>query len=379
MQEEKKHRIKDISKKFCEIFSGVVIIIVAILMLIADKVFDASGKMYKEAIKIAIIAYVVIFIAALIISVIFMLSSTNKKKYGQLKNDFDDEIEKVTQIAEIIENTNLDMKASIELLSKNIEKERRIITTFSIGSYVLDSNEVIKLEESVGNNKQNEGRCKIYIQSSLFVLEKGPLEKVILCNLRKGVKYIYIIPKNESYVNEYLDMLQDWYRLYSQFIVSKEDYDQIVKELNYKKNDKNFSHWNSNYRNLFDEVGIIWRDSKLSEKERCDKIKNIKCKIQRSFKELIETHIDDESEFFITVAAYEVKRNKWEAIIKLPTENTDNEYYAFKIPSKNNGEIMNFIHTFQNRFKNIEYNPNDISTMGGKYNLDFSKIFLDDE
>ena len=194
--EEKKYRIKDVFKILGEIFSGVVIVIVAVFMAFADKVFDASGKMYKEAIIIAINAYVIIFIAGLIVSLIFNLLSANKKMYNQLKNDFNEEIEKVIQISENINNINSDMKSSLELLSKNIEKARKILTTFSIGGYVLDSNEVIKLEESVGNYNKNE-RCKIYIQSSLFVLEKGPLEKVILCNLRKGVKYIYIIPKKE--------------------------------------------------------------------------------------------------------------------------------------------------------------------------------------
>lgn len=375
MEEKKKSTFKNILKKAGEYFGAIVIFIVTIFMVITDKIFDASGKMYIHAITIVIIAYIVVFIAALVITLIFKLSSFNKNLCDQLNEDFNSKTQKVTDIAEIIQKTNTDMKKSLDLLSKNIEKEKGILTELSIGNYVLDSNAVIELEESVGNYNQNGCRCKIYIQSSLFVLEKGSLEKGILWNLRKGVKYLYIIPKKESYINDYCEMLHDWYKLYSQFLISKEKYDSIVEEFSTKENEKYFSFWDSDYKKMFNQAGTIWKNNKLNEAEKNARIADIRNKLQQSFIKLIETHIDDESEFYITVAAYEVKRNKWEAIIKLPTEHLNNEYYAFQIPSKNSGEHKTFIHNFQDRFKNIEYNPDDISTLGGRYNLNYSQIF----
>ena len=63
------------------------------------------------------------------------------------------------------------------------------------------------------------------------------------------------------------------------------------------------------------------------------------------------------------------------AIIKLPTQNTNKEYYAFKIPNENNTEMNNFMQKFQGIYKLSPYDPNNISTLGGRMELDYSRIF----
>ena len=372
MGDENKIKTKARLKVAAEAFGGFATLLATVLFFFADKVFDASGNIYKFAIILTLIGYTIIFIAALIIFTIFKLSSTKKEIYSQCVQDLSDSTSSIKRSAESVIKANQMIDKSLAMLSQNIDKERSILTDMSIGRYVLDGNEVINLEESVGN-EQGRGHCKIYVQSQLFVLEKGPLERVILWNLRKGVKYIYIIPKKESYVNGYYEMLQDWYRLFSSFLNSKEEFELTEKDLN---DDQRYrEHWHSDYSKLYQDAKQIWNNTSLATEESSKKIAELKHRCEELFKKLIETHVDDESEFYITVVAYEVKRNKWKAIIKLPTENIDNEYYAFQIPSKNSRELDNFIHSFQDRFKSIKYVHDDFKTMGGKLDVDFSKIF----
>ena len=52
--------------------------------------------------------------------------------------------------------------------------------------------------------------------------------------------------------------------------------------------------------------------------------------------------------FLVTIALYEVKETKWEAIVKLPTRDINEEYYAFKIPGGHAGlSKKNFVETFK--------------------------------
>lgn len=50
----------------------------------------------------------------------------------------------------------------------------------------------------------------------------------------------------------------------------------------------------------------------------------------------------------MTIALYEVKETKWEAIVKLPTRDINEEYYAFKILGGHAGlSKKNFVETFK--------------------------------
>lgn len=380
---EMKEKLKKVASYFCVI----VVMVAAVLYVFADKVFNASSEIYKRAIFIVIGGYFVVFLAALIVFVISLIKFKRDEIYEEVVNDFRDNCKKIDTVTNHISQTNEKIDAVTKHISQtnekvdaltvtldgNIEKERSLITQLEIGQFVLNRDKVIELEASVGNFDGRTKKCKIYIQSSLFVLEKGPLEKTILWNLRKGVKYIYIIPNKEVNINNYYYMLSDWYRVFSQFLNSKGDYEREQEELNNESRYKKY--WCQEYQKIYDEVGRIWGDKRISEEARKEKIDRYSEECKGIFKTLIETHINDENEFFITVAAYEISRNNWEVIIKLPTQNTNKEYYAFQIPNENNSEMDDFMRKFQGIYKSSAYKPEDLSTLGGKMELDYSRIF----
>ncbi len=375
-QEQKKKDnlgIKINLKSAGSFFGGAVVVVAAVLYVYADKVLEASGEIYKHAIYIVIGAYLVVFLAALIVAVIFKIRIARHEIYEEVVNDLSENCRRIDNITNHISQTNEKLEGLRIALAENIEKERSLITQIEIGRFVLNRKEVIALEASVGNFEGHMKKCKIYIQSSLFVLEKGPLEDTILWNLRKGVKYIYIIPNREVNINEYYDMLGTWYGLFSGFLISKDDYEQLQitldNESSYRK------YWCQEYKKLYEDAGKIWNDTKITEKNRLEKIDECRKECRRIFKSLIETHVNDENEFFITVAAYEIRKNDWTAIIKLPTQNTNKEYYAFKIPNENNIEMNNFMQKFQGVYKSCPYEPDNLSTLGGKMKLDDSRIF----
>lgn len=371
MGKEQKKKIN--FKSAGSFFGGAVVIVAAVLYVYADKVFDTSGEIYKHAIYIVMGGYLVVFVATLIISMIFKFRFARHEIYEEVVNDFSENCRRIDTIANHMSQTNKKLEDLAVALAGDIEKERTLITQIEIGQFVLNRQEVIDLEASVGNYEDQIKKCKIYIQSSLFELEKGPLEDTILWNLRKGVKYIYIIPKGEAYITEYYEMLRDWYRLFSRFLASKDEYMQMQNVLNNENRYKKY--WCREYQKIYDEAGKIWHNTRLSDENRREKIEKYREECKEIFSSLIETHINDENEFFITVAAYETKRNHWEAIIKLPTQNTDKEYYAFKIPNENNAEMKDFIHKFQGRYKSKPYEFGNLSTLGGIMKLDDSRIF----
>ncbi len=355
------------------LFGGFVVVVATVLYVYADKVFDTSGEIYKYAIYIVIGGYLVVFSATLIVAMIFKIRFARHEIYEEVVNDFSENCKKIDTITNHMSRTNEKLESLTVALAENVKKERSIITQIEIGRFVLNRKEVIDLEASVGNFEGNMRKCKIYIQSSFFVLEKGPLEDTILWNLRKGVKYIYIIPNREVNINEYYDMLSTWYDLFSGFLTSKDDYKQFQKALNNEASYKKY--WCREYKKLYEEAGKIWNDTRITENTRSEKIDECRKACREIFKSLIETHVNDENEFFITVAAYEIKKNDWTAIIKLPTQNTKKEYYAFKIPNENNVEMNDFMHKFQGLYKSITYEPDNLSTLGGKMKLDDSRIF----
>ena len=66
------------------------------------------------------------------------------------------------------------------------------------------------------------------------------------------------------------------------------------------------------------------------------------------FEELIYIYSEELCLFLVTIALYEVKETKWEAIVKLPTRDINEEYYAFKIPGGHAGlSKKNFVETFK--------------------------------
>ncbi len=369
-----KNYVRAIWKKACNIFGIIVTVVAAILYIFADKVFDASGEIYKEAIYITIVGYIIVFFASIIAFSIFKIRFDKDELYEEVVRNFDENCQRVSGTVEDMNQINEEMMKLMGILTQDIEKEKNILTEIAIGQFVLDKRAVIQLEDSVGSYENvNKQQCKIYIQSSMFILEKGPLENTILWNLRKGVKYIYIIPAGNVYINDYYDMLYDWYKAFSQFLISEDDYGKMCEALDKERRYKRY--WRHDYQQMFEEVGKIWRNKQLSEKSRTEKLNKYRKQCEEIFKSLIETHVDDENAFFITVAAYEVKRNNWEAIIKLPTQDMNKEYYAFQIPTENNAEMENFIHKFKSRYKACNYKTDDLSTLGGKLELDFSRIF----
>lgn len=347
---EKKEKSQEQKQKLIQVFKrewtpAIAVLVCSIVMPFVSQLFtdDLSQKEKILYIILAISAYLII---ALLCAAITAICNARKgsedliTKFGDLEKS----------------------------LSENISIEKSMITNLYLADYVLDKNKVISLEASVSKN------CEIYIQSSRFELEKGPLEDTIIWNFRKGIKYIYLIPEGESYKKDYIRMLQDWYKLYSNFLISKEEFDKEQNELNQSEKKKYKTLWDKRYQELYEEAANIWK-KKMPEEARKTAINNCKRKCENLFKNLVKTHVDDASEFFVTVAVYEVSRNKWEAIIKLPTQEKYGEYFAFKIPSINPKEKEDFLRDFKDRYKSKLFNRDDIASYGGIYEIDFNVIF----
>ena len=89
---------------------------------------------------------------------------------------------------------------------------------------------------------------------------------------------------------------------------------------------------------------------KLWEKEKPtrEEIRPLRKRCGSLFEELIYIYSEEPCLFLVTIALYEVKETKWEAIVKLPTRDINEEYYAFKIPGGHAGlSKKNFVETFK--------------------------------
>lgn len=222
---------------------------------------------------------------------------------------------------------------------KNIENTaihlQGVVTETAIKKGIIPRRELDDLEGSIKKDRS------IYIMTSRFILEKtDDFRNVIIRNFRKGVKYIYYIPKTASLQKDYFGLVHEWFKEFVYFMNSNEAA-IALKDLAAKE--KGSGHaWNPAYIKLLNNALTAHNLKSVDEIE--NKLKQVSEDAQKLFINQLETYELDDNLFFVTVAMYEVNQGCWKAIIKLPTESSADPFTAFSVSGPNTLETSsNFV------------------------------------
>jgi len=209
---------------------------------------------------------------------------------------------------------------------KNIENTalhlQGVVTETAIKKGIIPRRALDDLEGSINKDRS------IYIMTSRFILEKtDDFRNVIIRNFRKGVKYIYYIPKTASLQKDYFGLVHEWFQEFAYFMNSNEEA-IALKGLSAKE--KGAGHaWNPAYIKLL--TNALTAHNMKSGDEKENKLKQVSEETKKLFINQLETYELDDNLFFVTVAMYEVNSGCWKAIIKLPTESSTDPFTAFSV------------------------------------------------
>lgn len=374
-QEEQKKQSKKKKLEVHEIllpaFSAVVVIIVSQIAQVFTNDWSRKAQILFS-VFVGIAYLLAVTICALIIAI---CNASSKGKdiacLGEnLENSISDLIKFNSEII-TVKNVHSELNNVAKNLSVHIDG---LIKSNELLKYILDGKSVFDLEASVGSFDKSYGtELEIYIQTSEFILEdSGDLFEAIMWNLRKGIKYVYMIPENKT--DQYKKMLRNWFHEYSRICYSKKEFDDFSCKYSSFELKKYKEYWSSGYTTLYNSVKELWQQEHPLDED----IKRLRKKCEELFKNSILTCMDNTNRFYVTIALYEIKKTRWEAIVKLPTQDINEEYYAFKIPGGDKGNAKRtFINNCKSLYqKEIEFSPSDSSTYGGKYQIDFeNEIF----
>jgi len=300
--------------------SSVIFVIIATLIAmfipnILSDFYENFSQNYSRALFIIVFIYLILIIITVTLCAIIFTINRNKEINEILKN-------KPQECLEIQKN--------LHLIQESANQLQRLASDKEFSMYVLPRDKVNNMEESVKKGK------RIIILTSKFVLEKDTefVERIIN-NFRKGVKYIYIVPDDERQaLDTYWERVKEWYLAFSSFTQSKDEADKLFNETG---RDKNTSQWNNIYINHIKKLVNV--NQKRKEKET----QEIRNKLKNMFAEQLISYSLNEYLFFVTVAMYEQGADDWKAIIKLPTENPQEQYVAFSLEQSEALERKEFV------------------------------------
>lgn len=319
-------------------------------------------------IAIAVGAFVIAVGGCWIVTAICEARSAKKNAYNQIAHDvnllLEEDRKLLQQQREAMSDTTDKLTTTTNRLSGATAE---FVKTNDLLEQILDGEHVAELESSVGAYAPHYEKLDIYILASSFTLELsdgvGALLDPIVWNLRKGVTYHYLIPDQQADINKYEKMLYGWYSHYSSFLKDKESFDAFWTK--YKSNNtyKYSQFWSSDYEHLVTAAKDYWENSNgnLAElKKQCAQL----------FNRHIYTHIEEPSLFFVTVAAYENKKGQYDAIIKIPTHNPNEKYYALRVSET---QIEDFMRQFMALYKSTPFEDSSgHKNYGGMYKRDSS-------
>ena len=245
----------------------------------------------------------------------------------------------------------LNNKNKIESINEEIEMLKDIsqgikeLSTYpALLEHVCGSKELMMIEGSVGDNGYDDHM--IFVQSSKFELESNiEFSHMLINNLRKGVKYNYLIPysNNKLDYRPFYEMVFDWWSEYSKFVIDKEYCNDLIENKN--------EFWQKKYTSCLNKAASYW-NNKNNIDSKWDKLID---ELYLLFKKRLSVYTADPSLFYIVTAIYQVGRNQWKAIIKLPTEygnNSKDDYYSFVVFGKTYSDADNkFITKFKHNFR----------------------------
>lgn len=362
LNDEKKHRLKTlptIKKWVPTLIGGVVSISVPIIVNITLNMVSQVWQIIIVA--IAVLAFLIICGGCWIVTAVCNARTIEKEAYDNACEDL------IRNISELDKQKGALSYATDSLIgaTNNLYKTTtEFVKSNDLFEQILDGEHIAELEASVGSYNSHSKMLDIYILASSFTLELsngvGALLEPIIWNLRKGVTYHYLIPDQEASINKYKKMLHSWYQQYSVFLESKDDFDEFYEK--YKsKNNKYSQFWSDAYEQLVKDTEKYWNNS-------YGNLEDLKVRCKKLFQEHIITHVEEPSLFFVTAAAYENQHGTFDAIIKIPTENPNEKYYALKVSKT---QIENFMRQFMSLYKiNIAFKDDTGKHYGGKYTLD---------
>lgn len=314
-------------KQIGQFLMGPFALIFTVLAVVLGVVGDNLVELYNEHENAYLISGVIVAGGYLIVAIITIVISTiifSKDRNREI-------IEVIEKQPEPCRNLQKELK-NIENTATHLQG---VVTEAAIKKGIIPRRELDDLEGSIKKNRT------IYIITSRFILEKtDDFRNVIIRNFRKGVKYIYYIPKTASLQNDYFGLAHDWFQEYVSFINSNEEA-TALKTL--AANEMGAGHaWNTAYCQLVNSAIKI--HNLKSQPYKKDQLKQLYERAKELFLNQLETYELDDNLFFVTVAMYEVNPGYWKAIIKLPTESNDDPFTAFSVSGTNTLETSsNFV------------------------------------
>ncbi|GHV00078.1 hypothetical protein FACS1894211_06650 [Clostridia bacterium] len=252
----------------------------------------------------------------------------NSNKLIENVSTLNSNCEKCVVASDVFSNASLGISefvSGIGKLEAQVGKLSAEVVKVALSQYILNEGAITRLEESVIDG------ARIVVMTSKFNLDKGKLLGIILDNIRKGVVYEYLVPgewdskeciKGTDH-RDFCQVIDGWWEKFKEslFNTKKENKDCIYCQA-YEK---------------------LWADAKKAktEEEKGDIIKQAWAYFAKHVKE----YLIGSEHSLVTVIMYQQAKapsDIWEVIIKLPTI-TDDNYYAFKIPSEEGREKTNLI------------------------------------
>lgn len=289
-------------------------LIAMVLASIGDNIvarFNQSENAYFLALGVVGGIYLLVILIAIVVSTIIFSNDRNQEI-----------IEVIEKQPEPCRNLQYELK-NIQTTATHLQG---VVTEAAIKEGIIPRRVLDDLEGSVKKDQT------IYIMTSRFILEKtDDFRNVIVRNFRKGVKYIYYIPKTPSLQNDYFGRAHEWYQEFSSFLNSDDTACALEK---LAKSDMESGHiWNKKYCDLV-------KRAQIAHNLKTETTKGIALNILRKdaiamFTKQLETYALDDNLFFVTVAMYEIQPGRWKAIIKLPTESSADQYPAFSVSGTN--------------------------------------------
>ena len=224
---------------------------------------------------------------------------------------------------------------------------KSVLAENELAKSVISGSAVDDMEASVQKDK------RIIIFTSKFILEGyGEFTKVIIRNFRKGVKYEYYVPNDErGALVSYWSRVKEWYGEFAVFTRSKQDVENLLA---LAQNDESVGHaWSNEYIDLIQKC--LGAYSKRAS-QRKHIINQVKQRLRSMFVNQLKSYALDANLFYVTVAMYEKEGGAWRAILKLPTENPQENYVVFSLDNANVQEKESFV-------SNILHLPNGNSPL----------------
>lgn len=363
-------KIRNICSIIGSSFVGVVVLLAVILSSLADKIWDLNGPPIKMALIISSCAFGGCFfggVLAVFIIKLCKIKKTDDQELIAVKNAYSAEKDALSKIASSLSTNVQSIRDCINILHtqrppcQNVVDSLNSLMDFEKGKeYLINSHQVDELERSVSIVPKVKDR-RIFIQSSSFTLETrkdgSSLLPTILYNLRHRVKYTYIVPSIEKAIKGFLHMITEWWDEYTCFIDDINKCESLLSEIEIGGFDEDYVRCVSTIKENSDK-NILTEKVKNEIREQC----------LRRFLKLIELHISRECHLFVTVALYQKDNENgddytkyYDAIVKLPTSpaDTEEEYYAYRIPESNPAEFgafcKRFLSTYDRSIVNEEH------------------------